>query len=188
MYKLVYGLFFAFGIVSAANLMTYFLSIDVLLPLQAEYTPQIAAYASLLFLPHGVRVLSAWLSGWKAIPLLLPTAAFTHWLNFGVDGFTLLGVTGMLSGVVCAVVTFWALAQLGLDFRLTAGRRANWRDIMIAGCIASVINTVGMGMAFGHDPATSAGYFIGDVSGMFACMYILMLIFRALRNADEVSV
>jgi hypothetical protein len=185
MYKKLSGLLVLFGIVSATFLATYFLSIKVLLPFQAEYTPKISSYTSLLFLPHGVRVLSAWLLGWKAIPLIFPAAFFSHWLNFGMDGFTVIGVIGMFSGVVCAVVTFWGLAHFGIDFRLTASRRANWRDIMIAGCIASVINTVGMGLAFDHDPATSAGYFIGDVSGMLASMLILMLIFKALRNTTS---
>jgi uncharacterized membrane protein YwzB len=159
----------------------------VLLPWQQQYTPEIAAYASLLFLPHGVRVLSAWLLGWKAIPLLLPAAAFTHWLNFGLAGFTPLGVTGMMSGVVCAVITFWALANAGMDFRITSGNRANWRHILIAGCIASVIDTGGMLLAFHHAASTSAGYFVGDVSGMFACMLILMLAFKVLRRIEAVS-
>jgi hypothetical protein len=55
-----------------------------------------------------------------------------------------------------------------MDFRLTADKRANWRDIMLAGSIASVINTFGMGWAFDHNFATLGGYFIGDISGMFA--------------------
>ena len=173
MYKKARDPLITFGLVSGALLVTFYLSNYVLLPFQAEYTPQIASYASLLFLPHGVRVLSAWLLGWKAIPLLLPTSIFAHWLNFGASGFTLAGTIGVLSGVTCAVITFWLFARLGMDFRLTASKRANWRDIMIAGCIASIINTFGMGLAFGHNLTTSAGYFIGDVSGMFACMFIL---------------
>jgi hypothetical protein len=91
-------LLLAFAIVSAAYLITFFLSIYVFLPFQAQYTPELAAYASVLFLPHGVRVLSAWLLGWRAISLFAPTAFFTHWLNFGLDSFTLIGVAGILSG------------------------------------------------------------------------------------------
>lgn len=185
MFKNGQALFVAFVVLSAVHLLTFYLSIYVLLPLQAEYTPQLAAYASLLFLPHGVRVLSAWLLGWKAIPLFAPTAFLTHWFIFGMEGFTLSGIAGMLSGAVCAVVTFWALSFVGMDFRLTAERQANWKDVIIAGCIASVLNTFGTGLAFGHNLATSVGYFVGDVSGMIACMFILMLIFKALRGWSE---
>ena len=172
----------AFWILSAAHLLTFALSIYVLLPIQAPYTPDFAPYASLFFLPHGVRVLSAWLLGWKAIPLFLPTAFFTHWLNFGASGFALVGLAGVVSGVICAVVTFWLLAKVGMDFRLTANRKANWRDVALAGSIASFINTFGMGWAFQHNVATLAGYFIGDITGMFACMIFLMLLFRFIRE------
>jgi hypothetical protein len=137
-------------------------------------------------LPHGIRILTAWLYGWKAIPLLAPAALLTHWMNLGSDGFTLVGIVGIFSGIVCAVLIFWVLSRLGMDFRLTADRRANWRDIMLSGSIASVINTFGMGWAFDHDLATLRGCFIGDISGMFACMFALMLVFNVLRGSEQV--
>ena len=174
-------LFDAFILVTALHFLTFYITMYWLLPLQAAYTPNLASYASLLFLPHGVRILSAWLLGWRAIPLLIPSSIVTHWINFGASGFTLLGIMGAMSGVVCAVVTFWALAKVGMDFRLSAERRANWGDMLIAGAIASLINSFGMGFAFGHNTATLAGYFIGDLSGLIACMLVLMLVFRFLR-------
>jgi hypothetical protein len=172
-----------FLVVSVAYIGAYMLSIYALLPFQSSYTPQLASYASLLFLPHGVRVLAAWLYGWKAIPLVAPAALLTHWMNLGADGFTLGGMIGVFSGIVCAALTFWTLSQIGMDFRLTADKRANWRDIMLAGSIASVINTFGMGWAFDHNFATLGGYFIGDISGMFACMFVLMFVFSAQRRS-----
>ncbi|WP_052265169.1 hypothetical protein [Ruegeria sp. ANG-R] len=176
-----------FLIISLAQLLAFGISIYLLLPLQAQYTPELAPYASLLFLPHGVRILSAWLMGWKAIPLIAPAALLTHWINFGASGFTLVGLAGAFSGIVCATVTFWALAKAGMDLRVTANRAANWRDVMIAGGIASMINTFGMGWAFNHSTDTLVGYFIGDVTGLFACMLILMLVFKVLRSEDERS-
>jgi hypothetical protein len=71
------------------------------------------------------------------------------------------------------------------NFRLTADKRANWRDVLLAGSIASVINTFGMGWAFDHNFATLGGYFIGDISGMFACMFALMLVFSAQRRSKQ---
>jgi len=174
-----------FLIISVAHLCAFGVSIYLLLPLQARYTPELAPYASLLFLPHGVRILSAWLMGWKAIPLIAPTALLTHWANFGADGFTLVGLAGAFSGIVCAAVTFWALAKAGMDLRIAATREANWRDVMIAGGIASIINTFGMGWAFNHNTDTLVGYFIGDVTGLFACMLVLMLAFKVARAAAQ---
>ena len=52
--------------------------------------------------------------------------------------------------------------------------------------IASIINTFGMGWAFDYNLATLEGYFIGDISGMFACMFALMLLFKVLRDSEQV--
>jgi len=169
-------------VVSAAYLFAFVITIYGLLPLQAAYTPDLAAYASLLFLPHGVRVLSAWLLGWRSIPLIAPAALYIHWLNFGSDGFSALGLAGAMSGVVAATLCFWMLAKFGMDFRISAGRNVHWRDVMLAGCFASIVNTVGMGYVYAHNYETMAGYLIGDVSGLFACMFVVMLAFKILRS------
>ena len=40
----------------------------VVTPVQSILLPEITMFASLIYLPHGVRVLASWASGWKAIP------------------------------------------------------------------------------------------------------------------------
>jgi len=150
-------------------------------PWQQQYLPGLTGYASLLFLPHGIRVLSAWLLGWKSIPLLAPAALFTHWLNFGAQGFSLAGTAGAMSGVVCAAFSFWVLSYAGMDFRITAKKTASWTDVILAGCIASTLNTFGMGFVYQHNLATLSGYFWGDITGLLACMFFIMLAFRSLR-------
>lgn len=169
-------------IVSAAFLVTFAISIYLLNPLQQKFAPQMTAYTSLLFLPHGVRVLSAWMLGWKSIPIITLVTLFAHWLNFGASGFSIAGIIGAMSGVICAVFSFWALAKVSMDFRITNAKVASWKDVFLAGCFASVLNTFGMGLAFQHDVQTLAGYFIGDLTGMFACMFALMLVFKVLRK------
>ena len=172
---------FPFIIITVIYSISFGLTIYWLLPVQQKFVPEMAAFASLLFLPHGVRVLSAWLLGWKSIVLIAPVALFTHWLIFGAEGFSALGILGAMSGVICAATSFWLLAKAGLDFQVSNSKAANWRDIMVAGCLASVINTLGIGWMLGLDTTTMTGYLLGDVSGLFACMFILMLTFKALR-------
>lgn len=164
-------------------LLAFFVTMYVLIPLQERFTPEFATYASLLFLPHGIRILTAWLYGARAIVFIAPAALFTHWLNFGSTGFSLIGIVGVFSGVTCAALTFWLLARFGLDFSLNSKKTANWRDLMLAGSLASIFNTLGMGFAFNHNIQTLSGYFIGDISGLFACMFILMLAFKMARNS-----
>ena len=55
---------------------------------------------------------------------------------------------------------------------------------MLAGSLASVINTVGMGVAMGNPVKTMAAYFIGDITGLFGCMFLLMLLFKLARAFD----
>ena len=143
-----------------------------------------AEYASLLFLPHGVRVLSAWLLGWKSIPMITMVSLFTHWLIFGAGGFSIVGIAGVMNGVICATFSFWVLAKIGMDFRISSAKVASWKNVLLAGCFASILSTFGMGLAFKHDVVTLSGYFIGDLTGMFACMLLLMIFFKVLRKSE----
>ncbi len=83
---------FPFIIITVIYSISFGLTIYWLLPVQQMFAPEMAAFASLLFLPHGVRVLSAWLLGWKSIVLIAPVALFTHWLIFGAEGFSASGI------------------------------------------------------------------------------------------------
>jgi uncharacterized membrane-anchored protein YitT (DUF2179 family) len=174
-----------FLIISAAFLGAFFVTMYWLLPLQANYTPELAQYASLLFLPHGVRVLAGWLFGWRSIVLIAPASLYAHWLNLGAGGFSVIGIAGAMSGVVCAALSFWALAKLGMDFRTSSKQAVNWRNVMLAGSFASFVNTVGMGLVYRNDPSVMAGYLVGDISGMFACLLMLMLVFKLLRHRQS---
>ena len=171
-----------FLIISATYMIAFSASIYLINPVQQQYFPHLTSYASLIFLPHGVRVLSAWLWGWRSIPLIAPVSLFAHWLNFGPSGFTDLGVVAAMSGVICAAFSFWAFSKCGMDFRVSDKKTNHWGDVLITGCFASILNTVGMGVIFGHEVPTLLGYLIGDISGMFGCMFFLMLAFMAWRN------
>ena len=69
-----------------------------------------------------------------------------------------------------------------MDFGIDSYNRVNWRDVMLAGVFASVVNSLGTKVLFGHDLQTVAAWFLGDITGMVVSMFILMLIFRVLRR------
>jgi asparagine N-glycosylation enzyme membrane subunit Stt3 len=53
-------------------------------------------------------------------------------------------------------------------------------------CPYSVENGAGeLGLAFGHSAATVSGYFIGDITGLFACLLVLMLAFMLLKLVNR---
>ena len=173
---------FPFIIITVIYLISFGLTIYWLLPVQEMFAPEMAAFASLLLLPHGVCVLSAWLLGWQSTVLIAPVALFSPWLLFDSEGFYASAILAASSALMRAATSFWLLAKAGLDFQISNSKPANWRDIMVAGCLASVINTLGIGWMLGLDTTTMTGYLLGDVSGLFACMFILMLTFKALRT------
>lgn len=138
--------------------------------------------ASLLFLPHGVRVLTAWLYGYRSVLLLAPASFIIHVIVLDPVNLSLDFFIGPLFGVFCAAVTFDVCARLGFDVRMQENYRANWRSVFIIGALSSVINSVGTNIAFGNDLRTMLAYWVGDVAGLLASLVILMIVFRALRK------
>jgi hypothetical protein len=170
-----------FGIVSVAYLASFGATFGILMPAQRLVLPDFANYASILFLPHGVRVLTAWLYGWRALLLLAPSALLTHAYLFGTAGFSGAYFFAALFGLFCATFSFWALAKLGMEFRQGHSRMTSWREILLAGSLASIINVAGTSYFYGFEARSASAYFIGDLGGLLVMMAILMLCFRALR-------
>jgi hypothetical protein len=168
--------------ISGAYILAFVVTFAVVMPVQDALLPLFGNFASLLFLPHGVRVIAAWLYGWRSLVFLLPGAVLSHSYLYGSAGFSLDYMIAVFSGVICAAFSFWLFAGFGLDFRFTNRNHVHWRDVMLVGAVSSIINSVGTTVFFGNDLATAAARFIGDVTGMVVSIFILMLIFRALRQ------
>ena len=138
--------------------------------------------ASLLFLPHGVRVLAAWVFGWRSVLFLCPGTLIVHCIVVSDHAFMLVDFAALLIGATCGVIAFAGLARVGLDFRFRADYQPRWRDIMLAGAIASVINSFFTNVVLGHPVGNMAGYLVGDIAGLFVALFLLMLAFRWLRT------
>ena len=169
-------------LISCAYIFSFFLTFAIVAPVQDAILPAFGNYASLLFLPHGVRVVSAWLYGWRSLIFLVPGSILSHSYLYGSAGFSVDYLMAAFFGVFCAAFSFWVFALFGMDLRLHKTRQVHWRDVMLAGVVASVLNSVGTTFFFGNDLATASARFFGDVTGMFASIFLLMLAFRLLRR------
>ena len=69
-----------FAIIVLAYILCHGVTTLVVSPLQSAILPDVTIFASLVYLPHGVRVLSTWAYGWKAIPALAVGASISAWL------------------------------------------------------------------------------------------------------------
>lgn len=165
---------------STAYVLTFWISIDLLG--QFSFGDTALSNASLIFLPHGVRVIAAWLYGWKAILYIMPASYITHVarLDYPFESWQV-GLSPII-GVVCAVIVFELLARLGTDLRLRPGYLTSWKNVISVGVLASFVNSVGTNLAYENDIKHVAAYFVGDVIGMIALMLLMMLAFRAVRK------
>lgn len=170
------------AVVSVAYLGAFAVTFGLLMPAQRLVLLDFANYASILFLPHGVRVLTAWLYGWRALPLLAPSALLTHAYLFGTEGFSSGYFVAALFGLFCATFSFWLFAKLGMDFRQGQTRLASWREILLTGSFASIINVAGTSYFYGVEIRSASAYFIGDLGGLLVAMVVLMLCFRWMRK------
>jgi len=168
--------------VSLFYLAASFIAFAVVMPVQQSLFPGLENRASLLFLPHGVKVLSAWLLGWRSSIALLPgvLAVFAYFAGWGV--FAPHRMIAVLAAVLVPAAVFYLSKRIGWDLFPKVGRRPRWASIMIVGLVISVVSSVLSNLAYGNSPQNYIAYLIGDFFGLFFLCLIMMFAFRALRS------
>lgn len=164
-------------LVSGAYVAVFALTFGVLMTLEDRLAGSFANFTSLIFLPHGVRVLAAWLYRWRSPFYLLPGALTGHLFLYGPT-VELRLIIGWIAGLTCAPLAFTVLAMLGLDLRLSRQRRTHWRDLLLVGGVASVFNSLASAWVHGNPITTMSARFVGDLAGTLACLLMLMAAFR----------
>ena len=99
----------SFAMISIAYIASYTLVVGFFYPLQSLIFPTFTSTISLLFLPHGIRILAAYYYGWKAFFLLLPSM-YIMWIIsvYGV-GVPLHPMQPVISGVSCVLGNTYAI-------------------------------------------------------------------------------
>jgi len=175
------------GIVMLLHVSAFIIQVTLILPFEVAAAGHIGSLASVLFLPHAVRVLSVWLLGPKAFFALFPASLFISYLfhRHDYDPGTLFLIT--LWGSASAVIAFEFLRLMNLDVYPKNVARINWRSLVFAGCLASFFNSVGgtylkrEGLSDPEIFELLSRYLIGDIGGLLFCLIVLMLILRYLR-------
>ena len=175
------------GIVMLLHVSAFIIQTTLILPFEVAAAGHIGSLASVLFLPHAVRVLSVWLLGPKAFFALFPASLLISYLFFrhDYDPGTLFFIT--LWGSASAVIAFEFLRLMNLDVYPKNAARINWRSLVFAGCLASFFNSVGgtylkrEGLSAPEIFELLSRYLIGDIGGLLFCLIVLMLILRYVR-------
>lgn len=169
----IFGLYF----------LAYFLVWAIITPLQNAVIPAITKYASLLFLPHGVRVFATSLVGRKSIPGLLLAEFVGNYIFWDVHGWVPLLVVSTASGTATYMV-FEALkaARVNAYYLEVTSQPPPLHTFMLAGVLASAANAFLVttimegGMTIGQVTSVLAAFMTGDVTGLIAVIMIAKLV------------
>lgn len=169
----------AAGIVSAIYVWSYFMTVHLITPVQSAYLPSFTM--SLLFLPHGVRVLSAWIHGWRSVLYLLPGAVLCN-LHFAGDrAFQSDVLLGTLGSLIAAPMAFALVRQVMPGLPLSVGRTRLFA-VLGVGFLASVFNLTFLRLAYGLAPLEGVVIFVGDTSGLLLSALMLWLVLRVVAR------
>ena len=175
-----------FAVIFISFVLAFALVDLVVEPIQHQFVSSSTMAGSLLFIPHGIRVLAVWLCGVRAIlPLIAAeclSCIFLWQPDVGLD--VLLG-SSMVGGL-CVYLTFEVFRLAGIEMRPDGKDSAltNWKSLILLAGIASIFNSIGKQIFFGSlAPLTDevlilAMFWIGDTLGTFACLLLLIGIRR----------
>ena len=173
-----------FIVLSIAYLVSFSLTMAIISPLQSVLLSNVPASISLLFLPHGVRIIAAHYFGWKSMLYLLPSSYLMYALMIEAQGNIL-----PLEAPLISLLSSYIGVKLVSLFAHVASRDMSasaWKWLLLAGLVGSIFNGLGIGLLQGHISLITQmlGYALGDVSGQFALMIALIYYFRYIQTDD----
>lgn len=183
------------GITTLAYLLTYVVWRYLILPLEISLTNENAIFASFLFLPHAVRVLSAWLLGPKSLIAMIPAGVAVSLIGgtSPPQGYELILEVVLASfAASSAVIAFEFMRFCKIDAYPKDEGIVSWRTILFGGVLASIINSLGSTwLKSGYfDPViiieVITRFIIGDTLGLVSGMLMIMIIFKRLREMAQV--
>ncbi|SMX24703.1 hypothetical protein [Boseongicola aestuarii] len=176
-----------FLIIVLAYVLCHGMTALLITPAQSLVLPEITVFASLVYLPHGVRVLATWAYGWKAVPALILGVSLSAWLFSPSEDLSFLEpalIEGILVGSASAFIAFEIARLAGFDFYFGGSRKLQWKGMIAVGALSSLLNSFGQTLVFSGlielDKVIGvwAIYAIGDLIGLVVCMIVLMFVFR----------
>ncbi|QJF51820.1 hypothetical protein [Roseobacter ponti] len=169
----------------------YGLTANLITPVQQIFLSEETLFASLMYLPHGVRVLSVMLYGWRAIPALMAGNFLSVYL-FAAPEVLERDLIQIVVPVTLASSSGWIAFEIfrlfGKDYYASENRSLHWRQIVLVGMLASVVNSLGQSILLGQVFALVDNSFVflmfavGDLLGLLVSLLVLMLVFRWLRR------
>ena len=171
----------------------FFLVQYIIYPVQEIIIPESTIFAALLFLPHGVRVVSIWLLRERAIiPLFLASLVIYRSFYWYAEPFYL-NYFLILTGTFCAYIAILFFDFGKIDLSVQNLSISHWRSLILLGFVASVFNAIGNSVILASSIdlesqlRTLIHYLIGDTLGVVGFLVILLALLRIGRVLNQVS-
>ena len=114
----------------------------VIMPIETMMVERNVALVSLLYLPHAVRVLGAWMVGQKSILALIPASVCVYCVTRPDTGpLTQADFIIPMVGTLCAPVAFELMRVAQIDVYPKSTGVISWRTLVFAGLLSSIINS-----------------------------------------------
>ena len=178
-----------FAVIFIAYLIAFAIVDFVVEPVQHYFVSSSTMAGSLLFIPHGIRVLAAWLCGVRAIlPLILGEFLGSMWLWQPDVGTSVVLGSSMVGGL-CVYLTFEVFRLTGIELQ-SGGKDSgltNWKSLILLAGIASIFNSIGKQIFFENlapladEILIVSMFWMGDTVGTLACLLLLISVRRRFR-------
>ena len=162
----------------------------VIMPIETMVVERNAALVSLLYLPHAVRVLGAWMVGPKSILALIPASICGYFFMMRPDtgAFTSADFIIPMIGALCAPVAFELMRFVRIDVYPKSTGVISWRTLVFAGLLSSIVNSFFSTLFLeGQFPIEDTfdvltRFVIGDVMGLVIILLLLVSLLKAFRR------
>ena len=162
----------------------------VIMPIETMMVERNAALVSLLYLPHAVRVLGAWMVGPKSILALIPASICGYFFMIRPDtgAFTPADFIIPMIGALCAPVAFELMRFVRIDVYPKSTGVISWRTLVFAGLLSSIVNSFFSTLFLeGQFPIEDTfdvltRFVIGDVMGLVIILLLLVSLLKAFRR------
>ena len=145
---------------------------------------------SLVFLPHGVRVIGICYFGYKAIPSLYAaeiTGPILVYPQYYFDVWPAASIASMLSVVMACELVKWSGRNVKENI-ISPKNFSNYRSLLLVVVLSALFNSIGSNVVTSLlanvviDGIVVMRFFIGDVLGAVVLILFLSAVFTALKQ------
>ena len=165
----------------------------VIMPVETMMVKRNVAFVSLLYLPHAVRVLGAWMVGPKSVLALIPASICVYFATRPDTGpLTPTDFVIPMVGALCAPVALELMRFVQIDVYPKSTGVISWRTLVFAGLFSSIINSFFSTLFLeGRFPIEDTfdvltRFIIGDVMGLVIVLLLLIGLLKLSRRFASV--